>query len=153
MKRLTFNEMVGDFITAAHTQVWCSVATLDTQNRLRSRVLHPIWEYNEREIIGWVTTGRHSLKAKHLAHNPTLSLCYMKDPLKPLYVDCYGEWVDDQSEKQRIFDLFVQTPPPLGYNPADFLWTVDNHASGLLKLKPWRIELADLFGEARVWMI
>lgn len=146
-----FANIAEDFLASVHSQVWCNVATVDTQNHPRSRVLHPIWENRADGTTGWIVTGRSGVKAKHLAHNPYTSLCYMKDPLKPVYVDCLAEWVDDRDEKQRILNLFISTPPPLGYDPAKFSWSVDNPASGLLKLMPLRIELADLFGEARIW--
>lgn len=139
------------FIEAVHSQVWCSVATLDPQNRVRSRVLHPIWETDGEQAVGWIATGRTSPKARHIAHNPHLSLCYMKNPLKPIYVDCTAEWVDDRVEKQRIWELFSNTPPPLGYNLAGFFEGVDHPSYGLLRLTPWRIELGDLFGESQVW--
>jgi general stress protein 26 len=151
MKTFNFSEIAADFLAAAHTQVWCSVATVDTQNRPRSRVLHPIWENSADHTIGWVATGRTSPKAKHLEHNPYLSLCYMQNPLKPTYIDCLSEWVDDAGEKQRIWDLLRNAPEPLGYDPAPFFNAVDNPFYGVLKLTPWRIELADLFGETRVW--
>jgi hypothetical protein len=149
----TFADIAEDFLAAAHSQVLCSAATLDTQNRLRSRVLHPIWETHADGPTGWVATTTGSLKTKHLAHNPYMSLCYLntKDPFKPLYVDCRTEWVDDRDEKSRICHLFSSAPPPLGYDLLSGLGSVDNPAYALLKLIPWRIELADWYGEARVW--
>lgn len=146
-----FSTIADEFLASVHSQVWCSVATQDTHNRIRSRVLHPIWENHADHTVGWVATGRTSPKAAHIAHNPHLSLCYMKDPLKPVYIDCRATWIDDAGEKQRIWDLLVNTPPPLGYDLAPFFGSVDNPAYGLLKLTPWRIELADLFGQTRVW--
>lgn len=151
MKTTQYTDIAEAFIAAAHHQVWCSVASMDTQNRVRTRVLHPLWEDGADFPTGWIATGRNSLKAKHLAHNPTLSLCYMVDPMKPLYVDCRGEWVDDMDEKRRLWSLFGATPPPLGYELGHFFGTVESPGFGLLKLTPWRIELGDLFGEAQVW--
>lgn len=153
MKTKQYTDIAEAFIDAAHRQVWCSVATLDTQNRVRTRVLHPLWEDGANFPTGWIATGRNSLKAKHLAHNPTLSLCYMVDPIKPLYVDCRGEWVDEMEEKRRLWNLFGSTPPPLGYDLAQFFGTVESPGFGLLRLTPWRIELGDLFGEAREWRV
>jgi general stress protein 26 len=144
-------EIAPDFAAAANAQVWCNVATLDTRSRLRSRVLHPIWEYADDQLIGWIATGRTSLKARHLAHNPHVSLCYLKDPLKPVYAECTATWIDDMAEKQRIWDWFGTTPPPLGYDLAPFFGSVESPGYGLLKLIPWRVELGDLFGQARAW--
>lgn len=151
MQIMTFTTIAEIFLEAAHAQVWCSVATVDHQNRVRSRVLHPIWELEGERAVGWIATGRTSPKAKHIAHNAHMSLCYMKNPLKPLYVECTAAWADDPADKQRIWDLFSNTPEPLGYQLAGFFESVDNPAYGLLRLTPWRIELADLFGEAQVW--
>ncbi|MCL4253276.1 MAG: pyridoxamine 5'-phosphate oxidase family protein [Anaerolineae bacterium] len=151
MSAQTLSDMVDEFISGVHSEVWCNFATLDTRNRIRSRVLHPIWEKTADGVVGWIATGRESLKAKHLRHNPHASLCYMKNPLKPIYIDCTTAWVDDMTEKQRIWDLFVTTPQPLGYDLAPFFGSVDSPSYGLLKITPWRIELGDLFGTARVW--
>lgn len=149
MEATSFAEIEAEFIERVHSVVWCSVATLDTHNRLRSRVLHPIWE----GATGWIATGRHTVKSKHLAHNPTVALTYMADPLRPVYVECHAEWADDDATKQRIWELFRTTPPPLGYDPALFFGAVDSPDFGVLRLTPWRIELADLFNpdKQRIW--
>ncbi|HLF83770.1 MAG TPA: pyridoxamine 5'-phosphate oxidase [Blastocatellia bacterium] len=136
----SFSDIETEFIKRAHTAVWCSAATLDTKNRLRSRVLHPIWEGS----TGWVATGRYSLKATHLAHNPHMSLAYLADPVKPVYADCTAEWQDDMAAKQRIWDLFRSAPAPLGYDPKLFFGSVESPGFGVLRLTPWRIELFDI---------
>lgn len=142
-----FAEIEAEFIQRAHSAVWCAVTTINSANRPRSRVLHPIWEGQ----TGWIATGRQSHKAKHLAENPYISLTYMKDPLNPVYVDCKAEWVDDATEKARLWHLFSTTAPPLGYDLAPFFGSLDNPGYGVLKLTPWRIELASLGGDVKVW--
>lgn len=89
-----FSDLEAEFIQRVHTMVWCSAATIDRQQRPRSRILHPIWEGS----TGWICTHRSSLKAKHLAANPSMSLAYITDAMKPVYVDCKTEWVDDLSQ-------------------------------------------------------
>ena len=147
MEIQNFDEIESEFIERVHQIVWCSFATMDTQNRPRTRIMHPIWESN----TGWVLTYRTSLKAKHLAGNPHVSLCYMQDPLKPIYVDCKAEWHDEPLTKQRIWDLFANAPEPLGYDPAPIFGNPEAPSCGLLKLIPWRIELYELGGSTRVW--
>jgi hypothetical protein len=105
--------------------------------RPRSRILHPIWE----GATGWIGTHRHSHKSQHLARNPYMSLAYISNVMNPVYVDCTAEWVDDPAQKQRIWDLFLNTPEPLGYDPAISFGSVDRDDFGLLKLTPWRIDL------------
>lgn len=150
MKISSFSEIEAEFIERVHTVVWCSVATVDTKNRVRSRILHTIWE----GATGWAATRPDSLKARHIAHNPYVSLAYVGDVYKPVYADCTAEWVDDPSQKQRIWDMFTAAPPPLGYNLEPFFASVDSPGFGLLKLTPWRIELFDITNPEnprRVW--
>jgi general stress protein 26 len=143
----SFAEIEEEFIARVHEAVWCNVATVDGRGWPRSRVLHTIWE----GPVGWIATGRQSFKARQIARQPHVSLAYLADPLKPVYVDCVAEWQDDPAEKRRLWDLFGAAPPPLGYDLAPFFGSIDSPGYGLLRLTPWRIELANLTGETRVW--
>ena len=147
-----FSEIEAEFISRVHSIVWCNAATVDRKNRPRSRVLHPIWEGE----TGWVLTHRNSHKSKHLAHNPHVSLSYIKDALKPVFIACTATWVDDPAEKERVWELFKQTPPPLGYDPATEFERVDHENLGLLKFTPWRIAIVTFPAEShdegqRIW--
>ncbi len=134
----SFAEIEEEFNARVSLIVWCTVATVDRQGRPRSRMLHPIWEGS----TGWIATGRHSLKEKHLAANPYLSVSYWDQEHQQVYVDAKAEWQDDQVEKLRIWNLYKDTSPPYGYDPA-IIWQAgpDDPEYGLLKLAPWRIEL------------
>ncbi len=147
-----FSEIEAEFIRRVHTMVWCSAATVDSQQRPRSRILHPIWE----GATGWIGTHRNSYKTKHLAQNPHMSLAYIANVMQPAYVECSAAWVDDPEQKQRIWDLFKNAPEPLGYDPAPLFISADHENFGLLKLTPWRIDLvtfpAPSFDEGtKVW--
>ncbi len=135
----TFAELEPEFTERIQKMVWCSMATVDGQGRPRSRVIHPLWE----GLTGWITTRRHSFKGQHLARNPYISLAYVADPIKPVYVDCLAAWADDPADKQRVWDLCLQTAPPLGFDPAPIYKSVDDPGFGVLRLTPWRIQLAD----------
>lgn len=148
MEVTDFSDIQEEFLHRVHSVVWCTMATLDTRNRPRSRILHPIWE----GTTGWITTRRHSHKAKHLAHSPYVSLAYTADLAKPVYVDCVAEWVDNIDEKKRLWDLLLTTPPPLGFDPAPIYKSVDDSGFGLLKLTPWRIEVTNFpAGPHLIW--
>ena len=153
MQVKSFSDIEDEFMRRVAKTVWCTVATVDTKGRTRSRILHPIWE----GPVGWIATGRDSLKAKHIAKNPHVSLSYWDPDHEQVLVDCKAEWVDDAGEKARLWDLFKATPPPLGYDLAAFFQSVDNPGYGLMKLTPWRVELwslADLASgkEPMIWM-
>src|SRR6476646_10751477 len=114
----SFSDIEEEFMARVRRIVWCTVATVDGKGRPRSRILHPIWEGS----TGWIGTHRYSHKSHHLDNNPYVSLAYIKDVFKPVYVDCTAAWIDDLDMKQRIWDLFKNTPEPLGYDPAiDFI--------------------------------
>jgi len=150
MKIKNFSEIEAEFIQRVHTMVWCNMATLDTRNRLRSRILHPIWE----GATGWASARPHSLKAKHIAHCSYVSLAYIADIARPVYVDCTAEWEMDDATKQHVWELFKNTPPPAGFDLANIFKSVNDPEYGVLKFTPWRIELFDIADASnrRVWV-
>jgi hypothetical protein len=79
-----------------------------------------------------------------LDYNPYVSLAYFDDKFEPVYVDCLAEWVDDPAEKRRIWELYKSTEPPLGYDPGTIWESPVDPDFGLLKLTPWRLELASI---------
>ena len=87
MKMAAFTDIADEFLARVNKMVWCNVATIDTKERPRSRILHPIWQGD----VGWITTRRGSPKEKHLAEHPYVSLAYIADVVKPVYVDCKAE--------------------------------------------------------------
>ena len=132
-----FSEIAEEFLRRVRTMVWCSVATVDGRGRPRSRILHPIWEGS----TGWIGTHRTSFKSRHLERNPYVSLAYITDINNPVYVDCCVEWVEDMQQKQYVWDLFKNTPPPVGYDPAIDFVRPDHETFGVLRLVPWRIAI------------
>lgn len=133
----SFSEIEAEFLERVYRMIWCNVATVDGRGRPRSRLLHPIWE----GMTGWIATHRHSHKSRHLANNPYVSLAYITNIHQPVYVDCRATWVEDLEEKQRIWELFKNTPPPMGFDPAQDFVRPDHEVFGLLRLDPWRIAL------------
>jgi general stress protein 26 len=146
----SFSDIESEFIERVHKIVWCSFATQDRKNRLRSRILHPIWD----KATGWVGTRRNSLKARHLAHNSYVSLAYIADVARPVYADCIAEWEEQLSNKEVVWEMFRTAPPPLGFDFGTIFRGADDPEFGLLKLTPWRIELDDVAnrGNRKVWL-
>lgn len=148
MRKVTdFAEIEQEFSERVKRVIWANVATVDSKNRPRSRLMHPVWE----RLIGWVSTRPHTLKIKHLAQNPFVSVAYVTEPAKPVYAECYAELIQDLEEKQRIWNFFKNTPEPVGFDPATMFPSYDDPGFGVLKLTPWRIELSFLPEELVVW--
>jgi general stress protein 26 len=148
----TFEELQEPFDERVARIAWAGVTTIDRRGRPRVRILHPIWEGS----TGWIATGRQSFKAKHLAENPYVSICYWDPQHEQVYVEAHAEWDDDAATKQRIWDLYKNTPSPLGYDPAIIWPSVEHESFGLLRLTPWRVEISSLGtmagqGQVLVW--
>lgn len=148
-----------DFVTMAHQIVWCSAASVDARNRPRSRVLHPIWEWDGTTLTGWIATGPTPIKRAHLEHSPYLSLNYWAPSQDTCVAECRATWAFDLPTRERIWNLFKHGPTPVGYDPAIIPgWDgPDSETFAVLKLAPWRLRvmpgsvLMGQGGEVRVW--
>ena len=136
-----FNDIAEEFSKRVARIVWCTMATVDTKGRPRTRIIHPIWD----GPTGYIGTGRTSLKEKHIAANPNVSFTYWDQVHEQIYIEAKAEWLDDAADKQRVWDLYKNTPPPLGYDPG-MIWREGPLTGdfGVLKLTPRRIELFSL---------
>ena len=141
MPDATFSDIADRFNDITRRVVWATITTIDRKNRPRSRILHPVWEGN----VGWIATGRHTHKAKHLANNPHVSCTYWDQKHEQVMAECKAQWADDPATKARIWNLIKSTPEPVGYDPALF-WPGGPQSEdfGVLKLEPWRIEVWSL---------
>jgi len=149
-----FVALEAEFRRRVERTVWATMATVDFRGRPRARLVHPLWEGR----TGWLLTGRQSLKARHLDRVPYASLTWWDQTNEQVHAECATIWEDRADERRRVWALFRDTPPPLGYDPALFFaGGPDDPACGVLRLEPWRVELwslADLASGTppRVWM-
>lgn len=143
----SFDEIATEFNERVGRAVWCNVATVDHRGRPRSRILHPVWEGS----VAWIGTRRNSFKASHLDRNAFVSLAYIADVAKPVYVDCRAAWIEGLDEKRRVWDVIKHAPPPVGYDPAPIFGSFDDPNFGLLRLTPWRLELSAFPAEPLIW--
>lgn len=153
MEVSSFAEIEEEFRRRVQRTVWCTVATVDSKGRPRTRILHPVWE----GTTGWIGSNPNSPKARQIEANPYVSLSYWDQNHEQVYVDARAEWIDDRAEQERIWNLFKSLPQPYGYDMG-MIWQggLDDPGFGVLKIMPWRIELFSLnnmfSGEgARVW--
>lgn len=114
----TLADVAPAFIEMAHRIVWCIVATVDTKGRPRTRVLHPIWEWDGDSLVGWIATGATSPKAAHLEHTPLVSLTYWATNQDTCSADCDAEMLSDDATSILVWDKLKHAPAPVGYDPA-----------------------------------
>lgn len=145
----TFSEIEPEFRERVDRMVWCCVATIDTRNRPSTRLLHPIWEGQ----TGWIGTHKNSTKRLHLEKNPYISLAYVSDIARPVYVEATATWENNLETRRRVWDMFLNTPEPLGYDPAPLFVSADHENFGVLRIEPWKITLATLGGDLwqKIW--
>ncbi len=133
-------EIAPAFVEMAHRIVWCTVATVTADGRPRTRILHPIWEWDGADLTGWIATSPQSPKAADLAANPVVSLTYWSPGHDTCGADCGVEWDGDRAEGWR---RFAEGPAPVGYDPSIIPpWTSpEAEAFGILRLTPHRLRV------------
>ncbi|MFD6156289.1 pyridoxamine 5'-phosphate oxidase family protein [Nocardia sp. NPDC060256] len=139
------DDIAPRFVELAHGIVWSTVSTTDPAGRPRSRILHPIWQWDGQELTGWIVTGKTRPKAAQLAHSPYVACNYWAPTQDTCLAECAAEWVDDPETKTTVWELFRSTPAPLGYDPASLGipgWTgPDSPHVSVLRLRPWRLRV------------
>jgi hypothetical protein len=132
-----------EFVQMAHRIVWCTVATVSPDGSPRSRVLHPIWEFDGERLTGWVATSPQSPKATDLAHEARVSLTYWSPDHDTCTADCSTEWEHSPAEREQGWRRFADAPAPVGYDPSIIPgWTApDSPGFGMLRLEPVRLRV------------
>lgn len=139
----TLADLAPDFVAMAHQIVWCTAATVDARGRPRSRVLHPIWEWDGSRLTGWIATARTPVKAAHLKASPFVSCNYWAPNQDTCLAECAASWIDDRDERHAVWERFVEGPAPVGYDPAMIPgWeNADSPGFNPLRLTPWRLRV------------
>lgn len=139
-----FSDLEPEFMKRVARIVWCSLATVNRKDRPRIRIAHPIWEVIDGRPVGYWSTFPKSLKSKHIARNPRVSMTYWDPVHEQIYVDAKADWLESPEDKERVWNLYKNTPEPLGYDLSvwDF-WKDGAHGKnfGVLRMQPTRVEL------------
>ena len=139
----TLPETAPAFVAMAHQIVWCSAATVDASGRPRSRVLHPIWQWDGEKLEGWIATSATPTKRAHLEASPFVSLNYWSPNQDTCVAECRASWAFDDATRKRVWGLFLNGPEPVGYDPSLIpAWdgpTSDSFAA--LRLDAWRLRV------------
>jgi hypothetical protein len=138
-----FAQTATAFVEMAHRIVWSSASTVDAHGRPRSRILHPIWQWDGVRLIGWIGTTPTATKRAHLNASPHMSLNYWSPSHDTCLAECRTTWALDNETRTMVWALFLNTPEPLGYNPRIIpAWespTCD--AFAVIRLDPWRLRV------------
>ncbi len=137
------SEIAPQFVAIAHRIVWATVATVDAEGHPWTRILHPYWEWVGTELTGWIASDPTSLKAKHLARQPMVSLTYWDAAQDTASAEGEADFVDDPERRAWLWERFESTPPPLGYDPRIIPpWTDPTVPTfGALRVRPHRLRV------------
>ena len=98
------------FVEMAHRIIWATVATASSSGEIRTRVLHPLWEWDGSTLSGVIATYPTPLKRKHLGENPRVSLNYWDDSQDACTAECDARLHTDVATKRATWDKFASTP-------------------------------------------
>ncbi|WP_024806296.1 pyridoxamine 5'-phosphate oxidase family protein [Nocardia sp. BMG51109] len=139
---MSFAELESDFLELTREIIWCTMTTVDTRGRPRSRVVHPIWQVVEGRPVGWVATAKTPVKTAHLAANPNVAFSYWSPAQHVVLGECVATWTEEADAKQEVWALFTTTPEPIGYDLTKFGVTGPQDAAFTpLRLDPWRVQV------------
>jgi hypothetical protein len=139
----TLRETAPAFVAVAHRIVWSTVATIDTSGQPRTRILHPIWEWDGDRLTGWIATRPTSPKARDLGYESRVSLTYWDSSHDVATAECYTAWEADLDAKRAGWQRFADAPEPVGYDPKMIPgWdSPDSDSFGILRLEPHRLRV------------
>lgn len=140
----SLGQIAPAFVNMAHAIVWATVATVDADGRPRTRILHPIWEWDGTDLFGWVATVPSPVKREHLAVHPEVSVSYWTTNQDTCSAECLVEWYFDDDTRTAVWDRFATAPAPVGYDPAIIPMWRDGPTSeqfAVLRLAPYRLRV------------
>ncbi|MFI6044259.1 pyridoxamine 5'-phosphate oxidase family protein [Nocardia sp. NPDC051321] len=140
---VTFDAIKDDFFRFTREIVWSTITSVGNDGCPRSRILHPLWEMDGDRPVGFIATGKTSVKVRHLAANPVVAFSYWSPAQHVVQGEAVATWVEDAVVKKRVWDLFMTTPPPLGYDLRLFSPGPDSPQFSLLRLDPERVQVLD----------
>lgn len=140
----SLEQIAPAFVGMAHSIIWASVATVDAKGRPRTRILHPIWQWDGAALVGWIATEPTPLKRAHLAAHPDISISYWTTNHDTCSAECQADWVFDDEGRTAVWNMFKNCPAPVGYDPAmipQWAGGPTSDAFAALRLTPWRLRL------------
>src|SRR5262245_33033283 len=131
------------FVEMAHRIVWASVATVGPDDRPRTRILHPIWEWDGTDLVGWIATAPTPLKRRHLEAHPFVSVKFWAQTHDTGAAGGGAGLLLDLPTREATLKLFAEGPEPVGYDPRIIpQWTSpDVEAFAVIRLQPWRLRV------------
>lgn len=140
----SLGDIAPAFRDMAHGIVWATVATVASDGRPRTRILHPIWDWDGTDLDGWIATVPTPLKRAHLEAHPQVSVSYWAPTHDTCSAECQAQWYVDDDTRREVWAKFANGPEPVGYDPAIIGPWQDGPTSdqfAVIRLTPYRLRV------------
>jgi hypothetical protein len=97
--------------------IWCTVTTVSPGGAPRSRLMHPVWYWDDDTPYALVTARPTSLKVRHLAASPDVACFYWDPAHDTVAIDATATWLDP-AERGDAWRRIADAPPPVGFDPT-----------------------------------
>jgi len=131
--------------------VWCTVATAGADGVPRTRLMHPVWWWDDEVPHGLVTARPTPTKVAHFGVNPVASCFYWDPAHDTVAIDVEAHWLPAE-ERPAAWASISAVAPPVGFDPA-MIWP-DGPLSedcGFLRFRATRIVVGPVGGESLRW--
>lgn len=100
--------------------VWATVATVGPDGRPRTRLLHPVWFWEDDPPTALVAARPTRLKLDHLAAQPVVSCHYWDPQHDTVAIEAEAAWVP-REDRASAWAAIAAQPEPVGFDPA-IIW-------------------------------
>jgi hypothetical protein len=113
--------------------VWCTVATAGPDGAPRTRLMHPVWFWDQAAPYAYVTARPTPLKLRHLEAMPLVSCFYWDPAHDTVAIDARATWLD-RDARRAAWDAVKAVAPPVGFDPG-LIWPEGPDAEGCAMLR------------------
>jgi hypothetical protein len=132
-----FAAIAAEFDRRVAKTIWCTLATVDTRDRARTRIVHPVWD----GPVGWLGARAGTPKLAHITRRPDVSLLYWDPDHEQVTIDARAT-IESSLEARREAWAALQAPaPPYGFDPPIWPGGLGGEDFAAIRLVARRIEL------------
>jgi hypothetical protein len=97
--------------------VWATLATVGANGTPRTRLVHPVWWWDDEHPVGLIVSRPTQLRVEHIAAHPNVSCFYWSPAHSTVAIDAVAHWVH-ADELLDTWRAISTVPPPVGFDPS-----------------------------------
>lgn len=111
---VSFEEIVALARPVVDGIIYSSVATVSADGEPRSRIVHPVWNWDAP--VGWITVRPTSLMLRHLRRNPVITCSYWSSAHNAVYLDGMARPAREE-ELASVWNAVGSVTGPTAFDP------------------------------------